>query len=141
MTPPPKLIFLPNRDLLSSTFLTFLLAIYCDLERFFDTVCHLSALLSSTSSNFELRVVILSIVPHFLKNNQKHTYYRPKKSKKCLVISRNLSSKNRILARFPRKKIKITLTIGPKFEKILDKKAEKCQNIYKNLSKSQLLLA
>ena len=38
-------------------------------------------------------------------------------------------------------KIKITITIGPKFEKLLDKKAVKCRNISTNLSKSPLLSA
>ena len=78
--PPPKSIFLSNRDLLSSTLLTFLLDTNFDLE-FFDIFRHFSSLLSSTFSNFELGIVILSLVLRFQKKI-KHTYFRAKKSKK-----------------------------------------------------------
>ena len=129
MPPPPKSIFLSNRDLLSSTFLTFLLDINFDLERFFDIFRHFSALLSSTFSNFELGIVILSLVPRFLKKTKTHLLSANKKPKQQLVVRRNQS-----LKRFPREKIKITITIGPKFEKILENKAEKCRNISKLLN-------
>ena len=48
-------------------------------------------------------------------------------------------AKNRILLRFPRKKIKITLTIGPKFEKYHIKRLKNAE-IYQKTSQNQFII-
>ena len=70
--PPPNLFFSQIAIYYRPLFWLFCSLFTVIWRGFFDIVCHLSALLSSTSSNFKLGVVILSIILHFLKKNQKH---------------------------------------------------------------------